>query len=95
MVSFELPQLDTITRKEQSPKRKQGTEDSEHPTEEETDIEGQEVVEIEEIVEENASETDYYFLNNRCCSFWIIAFVVIMIFSRDVVHAFFEDYTFS
>ena len=73
--------------KPQHPQRKQDTEDSENPPTLDTEI----IEEEEESIVEELS--DHYYslnsLNNKCCFCWIVLFVLIMIFSRQVVHTFF------
>ena len=73
--------------KPQHPQRKQDTEDSENPPTLDTEI----IEEEEESIVDELSDNYYSLnsLNNNCCFCWIVLFVLIMIFSRQVVHAFF------
>mmetsp|Transcript_22040 Transcript_22040/g.54457 ORF Transcript_22040/g.54457 Transcript_22040/m.54457 type:complete len:88 (-) Transcript_22040:281-544(-) len=87
MTSFTEPK--TIKIDQQMPVNG-NNDDSENPTL------GTEIDDIESVVEENTGSNNYYendenkgVFQHKVCCFWIIAFVLIMIFSRQVVHAFF------
>jgi len=90
MVSFGADEEEGKTMKQQ---QHDTAEDLENPRTSlggETNITAEEEEEDEStIVEENPDKYASLNDNKCCCGFWIVSFVLIMIFSRHLVHSFF------